>query len=82
MLRFRPAVVTAITFQILKNLLLTMLRFAVVYALFFYLAHFSVAQSLGLTVVGLIAFDAYRKALKVAKKQPSPFEPFWIRIAL
>jgi hypothetical protein len=67
-------------FEVIKSLPLAALRFGIAYALFFYLAHFTVPQSIVLAIVGLIAFDAYRLSLKVPEKQPPQFEPFWISI--
>ena len=67
-------------FETLKSLLVVALRFAIAYALFFYLAHFTEIQSVVLAVVGLCAFDAYRSAFRTAMKQKPDFEPFWVTI--
>jgi len=67
-------------FHALKALLLAALRFGIAYALCFYVAHFTVPQSVVLAFIGLIAYDAYRLSAKLAEKQPPAFEPFWIWI--
>ena len=67
------------TSQVLKGIGLAVLRFGIGYTVFFYLAHFTEIQSVVLTAVALCALDGYRRAVKVAGKQPA-FEPFWVRI--
>ena len=67
-------------FQVLKNTAMALLWFGIAYAVFFYVAHFTVIQSLLLSVVGLCAIDGYRLSFKIATNEQPKFEPFWVSV--
>jgi hypothetical protein len=67
-------------FRILSVILINAIWLGIAYAVFFYLADFSRAQSVALAIVGLCAFEGFRTALATAAKRKPEFSPFWMRI--
>lgn len=66
--------------KLTKYLLREAIRMGIAYAAFFYVAHFTMMQSVLLALLAVVAWDGHQLSAKVAGKQPPAFEPFWIKI--